>query len=92
MFLARLSRHDSISFKNSLSTSAVPRLPLEDIIYLSKLPFKTDSFDKMSYISSNFFDVLLECIIGDTPRGNVVIGIRFYPAIVNHEFFEISKN
>jgi len=35
---------------------------------------------------------LLERVIGDAPGCDVVIGIRFYPAVVNSEFLEIGKD
>jgi len=53
MFFASSSRQLSISFKNSLSTSAVPFLPFVDSAYLSKPPLSTASFENTSYIASN---------------------------------------
>src|SRR3990167_3860667 len=75
---ASMSRQDSISLRNAVSTSAVPFFALLDSAYLSKEPFNTASREKIEAISSQrcaYYAQLLMYIMRAVDALSVLFGL-----------------
>ena len=91
MFRASTSRQPSISFRNSTSTSEVPRFRL-DAAYWSNAPDQTASREKEVPKLPPAVRVFLEAEVQDSAMARLVAGRGANRAIVDGQFLKVGQN
>ena len=91
MLRASSSRQPSISFRNSTSTSDVPRFRL-DAAYWSNAPDQTASREKTSHNSRQRSGYSFEAEVEDTGVACLIGGAGPKGAIVDGQFLKVGQN